>query len=54
MSFLWLCFILPWLLLTVVVVICGLFATFTSDDRKARRAIEIVKLLRGNLPRTKR
>ncbi|WP_406490680.1 hypothetical protein OHB06_01210 [Streptomyces sp. NBC_01604] len=54
MPFLWLFLILPSLLLTGVVAICALFATFTSNDRKSRRAIEVVKLLRGNLPRTKR
>ncbi|MDX3165806.1 hypothetical protein PV516_18650 [Streptomyces scabiei] len=54
MSFLWLCIFLPSLLLTAVVATCALFAVFTSNDRKARRAIEVVKLLRGNLPRTRR
>ncbi|KPI02896.1 hypothetical protein OK074_5046 [Actinobacteria bacterium OK074] len=54
MSFLWPFPFLPSLALTAVVVFCALFATLTSDDQKSRRAIEVVKLLRGNLPRSKR
>jgi hypothetical protein len=50
---LWL-FFLPSLALTAVVVILALFAAFTSDDRKASRSIEILKLLRGTLPRVRR
>ncbi|MCX4567640.1 hypothetical protein OOK48_14950 [Streptomyces viridodiastaticus] len=53
MSFLWL-FALSPLLITTVVAICALFAAFTSNAGKARRAIEIVKLLRGSLPRIRR
>ncbi|PKW10039.1 hypothetical protein SAMN05428944_2790 [Streptomyces sp. 1222.5] len=53
MPFLWL-FAVPPLLVTIVVAICALFAAFTSDDSKARRAIEVVKLLRGSLPRIRR
>lgn len=39
---------------TAVVSICTLLAALTSDADKSRRALKVVKLLCGNLPRMRR